>query len=78
MQQLTGMHSGFWCKNQKDRDHKEDIEMGQKITLNWILEKYNGLLWIGLIWLSIGTHGGWGSCEHGNAPSSSQKCWEIL
>jgi hypothetical protein len=32
--------------------------------------------WIGLIWLRIGTSEG--SCEHGNVPSGSIKCWEYL
>jgi hypothetical protein len=39
MQRLSGMHTAFWCKSQRDRDHKEATEMGQKITLRWILEK---------------------------------------
>jgi hypothetical protein len=33
-------------------------------------------VWIGLIWLRIGTSRG--SCEHGNEPSGSVKCWEVL
>jgi hypothetical protein len=31
---------------------------------------------IGLIWLRIETSGG--SCEHGNEPSGSIKCWKFL
>jgi hypothetical protein len=31
--------------------------------LEWILERYNGMVWIRLIWLRIGTSG---------------KCWEVL
>jgi hypothetical protein len=30
----------------------------------------------GLIWLRIGNSGG--SCEYGNEPSGSTKCWEVL
>jgi hypothetical protein len=30
------------------------------------------MVWIGLIWLRIGTS------EHGNEPSGSVKCWEVL
>jgi hypothetical protein len=37
---------------------------------------WNGMDWIGLIWLKIGTSGG--SYEHGNEPSGSTKCWEVL
>jgi hypothetical protein len=33
------------------------------------------MLWTGLVWLRIGT-GGESSCELGNEPSSSIKCWE--
>jgi hypothetical protein len=28
------------------------------IMLKWILKKYDGRVWIGLIWLRIGTNGG--------------------
>jgi hypothetical protein len=31
---------------------------------------------VGLIWLRIGSSGG--SCEHGNEPSGSINCWEVL
>jgi hypothetical protein len=34
------------------------------------------MVWIGLIWLRIGTSGG--LFEHGNEPSDSIKCWEVL
>jgi hypothetical protein len=30
------------------------------------------VVWIGLIWFRIGTSG------HGNGPSGSIKCWEVL
>jgi hypothetical protein len=33
------------------------------------------MVWIGLIWLRIGTSGG---LEHGNEPSGSIKFWEVL
>jgi hypothetical protein len=33
------------------------------------------LIWTGSIWLTIGTSG---FCEHGNEPSGSIKCWEVL
>jgi hypothetical protein len=31
---------------------------GGRIILKWIVEKYDGLVWSGLIWLRIGTSGG--------------------
>jgi hypothetical protein len=34
------------------------------------------MVWIGLIWLRIGTSGG--SREHGDEPPGSVKCWEVL
>jgi hypothetical protein len=37
--------------------------------LKGILEKGNGAMWTGFIWLSIGAVAG--SCEHGNEPSGS-------
>jgi hypothetical protein len=40
------------------RDHWEDINMGGRIILKWILEQYDGLLWIELICLRIRTSGG--------------------
>jgi hypothetical protein len=33
---------------------------------------WDGMVWNGLLWLRIGTS------EHGNAPSVSTKCWEVL
>jgi hypothetical protein len=34
------------------------------------------MVWTGSIWLRIGPVEG--SCEHGNEPSGSIKCWEVL
>jgi hypothetical protein len=34
------------------------------------------MVWTVSIWLRIGTSGG--SCEHGDEPSGSIKCWEVL
>jgi hypothetical protein len=36
------------------------------------------MVWIGLMWLRIGTSGGGGSYEHGNEPPGSIKCWKFL
>jgi hypothetical protein len=45
-------------------------------NFKWILEKYDGRVWTGSIWLRIETSGG--SCEHGNEPLGSIKCLEVL
>jgi hypothetical protein len=52
--------------NLKGRDHSEDLEVDGKIILKWVLGKYSGKVWTGLIRLRIGTRGG-----HGNEPSRS-------
>jgi hypothetical protein len=44
-----GMHIVFWWKSQKERDHYEDLEVGGRIILKWILEKYDGVVSTGLI-----------------------------
>jgi hypothetical protein len=39
-------------------DHWEDQDLGGGTILKWILERYDAILWIGLIWLRIRTSGG--------------------
>jgi hypothetical protein len=41
---------------QKVRDHWEDLDVGGWTI--WILEREDGMVWIGLIWLRIRTSGG--------------------
>jgi len=36
------MSTKFWSKNQKGRDHLQDIGVNGKIILVWILEKWSG------------------------------------
>jgi hypothetical protein len=72
-----GMHVGYWWESQKERHHQEDQDMVGLIILKGIVERYDGVVWIKLIWLRIGTSGE-GSCEHGNEPSGSIKCWKVL
>jgi hypothetical protein len=50
-----GMHVGYWWEIQKERDHWEDQDVGGWTVLKWILERYDGMVWIGSIWLRIGT-----------------------
>jgi hypothetical protein len=52
------MHVKYWWESQKEIDHGKDQDIGGRTILKWILEKYDWMVWIGLIWLRIGTSGG--------------------
>jgi hypothetical protein len=52
------MHIQYWWESEMERDHWEDEGVGERKILKWILEKYDGMVWIGLIWLRIRTGGG--------------------
>jgi hypothetical protein len=43
-----GMHIGYWWESQMERDHWEDQDVGGWTILKWILERYDGMEWIGL------------------------------
>jgi hypothetical protein len=53
-----GMLIGYWWESQKERDHWEDQDVDGWTILKWILERYDGMVGIGSIWLRIGTGGG--------------------
>jgi hypothetical protein len=36
----SGMHVGFWLDSQKERAHKEELDISGRIILKWILEMY--------------------------------------
>jgi hypothetical protein len=42
----------------KERDHSEDQDVGGWTIFKRILERYDEIVWIGLMWLRIGTCGG--------------------
>jgi hypothetical protein len=44
--------------NLRERGILEDPYVDGRIILKWILRKYVGRVWTGLIWLTIGTNGG--------------------
>jgi hypothetical protein len=45
-------------ESQKERDYWENQDVGGWTILKWILERQEGMVWIGLICLGIGTSGG--------------------
>ena len=53
------MYTGFWWGNLRERDLLEDPGVDKRIILRWISRKWNVGLWIGFIWLRIGTGGGY-------------------
>jgi hypothetical protein len=40
-----GMHVGYWWESQKERDHREDQDVGVWTMLKWILDRMG---WYGL------------------------------
>jgi hypothetical protein len=50
-----GMHIEFRWESQKERHPYEDVGVNGRIILKWILEKYDGEVWTGLIWFRIRT-----------------------
>jgi hypothetical protein len=55
---LPEMHAGFWWGYLMERDHSEDPDIDGKIILIWIFRKWYGEARTGLVWLRIGTSGG--------------------
>jgi hypothetical protein len=51
------MRVDYWWESQREKDHQEDPDVGGLITLGWILERWDGVMWTGLAWLRIGTGG---------------------
>jgi hypothetical protein len=49
------MHIGYWWESQKERDHCEDQDADGWTILKRILERKDGMAWIGLLRLRIGT-----------------------
>jgi hypothetical protein len=52
------MHTKFLSRSLKGGDHFEDLDIGGRIILNWILEKFGRNVWTRFMWLRIRTSGG--------------------
>ena len=52
------VHTGFWCRNLRERCHLEDPGVDRRIILSSIFGKWDVGAWTGLIWLMVGTGGG--------------------
>jgi hypothetical protein len=51
------MYIGAWWESQRERDHREDEDVGGRIILKLYL-RYDEVVWTRLIWFRIGTSGG--------------------
>ena len=40
------IHAWFWWRNLKEREHLEYLDMVGRITLKFILKKWDGMEWI--------------------------------
>jgi hypothetical protein len=38
------MHIGYWRESQKETDHQANQDLGERIILKWILERYDGMV----------------------------------
>jgi hypothetical protein len=51
------MLTRFCLENLKGRNHTADLGVDGRILLEWILQKYDGKVWTGMIWHRIETSG---------------------
>ena len=52
------MHTDFLLGNLRERDHLEDLGIGGRIILKWILNKYDGRMVTVYLWHSTESSGG--------------------
>jgi len=70
------MHTGFWWRNARERDHLEGTVTYKEIILKWIFRKSDVGHGLDLSGSGYGQLAG--SCECGNEPSGSIKCKEFF
>jgi hypothetical protein len=44
-----GTRIDYWWKSQREGDHQEDQDVGGWIILGWLLERWGGVIWTGLV-----------------------------
>lgn len=47
----------FWLEGLKGRDRLEDLDMGGRLVLQWILGILSLMVWIRFMWLRVGDIG---------------------
>jgi hypothetical protein len=52
------VYIGFWWRNLMKRSHLEDSDVDGRIILKWVLKRLNGGARNGVVWLRMGTGGG--------------------
>jgi len=46
---LAEVYTGFWWGGPREGDHWEDLGIYGKIILKWIIKKWDGKAWTGLL-----------------------------
>jgi hypothetical protein len=49
------VHTGFWWRNLRERDHLENLVVDGRIIIKWVFGKWDVQARTALIWLRIGT-----------------------
>jgi hypothetical protein len=47
------MCPGYWLESQRGRGHIKDQDADGWIILRYVWERWDGIVWIGLVWLRI-------------------------
>jgi hypothetical protein len=71
------MHTGFWWRDPKERNHLEDLCVGGRVILKWIFKRQGWEAWAGFISFRRGLGGG-RLRESGYETSGSIKFAEFL